>query len=78
MLNYWVSKVTSAIALKAMREVQRAKGLLVLEYGSRHSAKWVKDNTTPRQVGKVSFASKIEKHSIYILQKCMYVCELII
>ena len=58
MLNYWVSKVTSAIGLKTMREAQRAKGLLVLEFGSRRSAKWVKDNTTPRQVGKVSFCIK--------------------
>ena len=73
MLNYWVSKVTSARVFKTIREAQRAKGLLVLEYGSRHRAKWVKDNTTPRQVGKVSFASKIEKHYILLLQKCMCV-----
>ena len=73
MLNYWVSKVTSAIVLKIMREAKRSKGLLVLEYGSRRSAKWVKNNTTPRQVGKVSFASKIEKYYILILQKCMCV-----
>ena len=71
MLNYWVSKVTSAIVLKTIREAQRAKGLVVLEYGSKHSAKWVKDNKTPRQVGKVSFASKIEKHSISF---CKNVC----
>ena len=73
MLNYWVSKVTSTRVLKTMRAAQRAKGLLVLEYDSRHSAKWVTDNTTPRQVRKVSFASKIEKYYIFILQKCMCV-----